>query len=296
MASVSAQAYPAVEHIIVDGGSTDGTLEIIESFQSPHSLRWISEGDDGMYEAINKGIRMARGDILAYVNSDDLYLPWSVEVAAAHLSMGVDLVYGDMGLLRRGRNMFLPKFYVPFDLNYYTHFAAIGQPTVFWKADVTQHIGDFDTTYQLIGDCEYWLRAAVAGCALTHVDEILAIQVEHGGTLRKTRPRELEAEQRRLRDTYSAVAGPPSRRVLRTRREGLRWRVLQIQFALASHRRNPRKWPRFLGFLRQQGIAMSRTRLLWYLLPSSFWPRGLSALDVGLLEQQLAEAMRLRLR
>jgi glycosyltransferase involved in cell wall biosynthesis len=117
---VAAQTYPNVEHIVVDGGSTDGTIEIVEAFESSHALRWISEPDGGMYEAVNKGLRLARGALLAYVNSDDMYLPWSVEVAAEQLSRGADLVFGDMGLLTRGWKTFRPQFYRPFDLNYYT--------------------------------------------------------------------------------------------------------------------------------------------------------------------------------
>ena len=287
LASVSAQTYPDVEHIIVDGGSTDGTIEIVESFESTHEFRWISEPDGGMYEAINKGLRLARGTILGYINSDDLYLPWSVEVAVAQLSRGSDLVYGDMGMLRRGRKTFLLAFYAPFDLNYYTHFATIGQPTVFWSADVTRSIGDFDASYQLLGDCEYWLRAAVAGHSLTHVNEILAIQGEHGGTLRLTRSNELDAELRRLRKAYAAVAGPPVQPEITSLRRRLRWRVQQFQFGLASRTHSPSKWPRFVAFLRHNGIEVNRRGLLWYLLPGRFWPHNLSAVDVVDLENSL---------
>jgi len=288
LASVSAQTHPNVEHIVVDGGSSDGTIEIVESFRSSHELRWISEPDGGMYEAINKGLGLARGTILAYLNSDDMYLPWSIQVAAASLERGADLVYGDLGLLRPGRRTFHPKFYAPFDLNYYTHFATIGQPSVFWGVDVARVLGDFDTSYQLLGDCEYWLRAAVAGFALTHVDEILAIQTEHGGTLRHTRPVELDAEFRRLRAAYVSYAGPPADHVLTFLRQGLQWRVQQIQFALDSLIRSPRKWPRFLRFLKQNEIKVDHVRLFWYLLPGRFWPQGLSAVDVEALETSLA--------
>jgi glycosyltransferase involved in cell wall biosynthesis len=285
---VSAQTYPAVEHIIVDGGSTDGTIEIVDAFQSSHDQPWISERDEGMYEAINKGLRLARGAIFAYLNSDDLYLPWSIEVAVAGLLGGADLVYGDLGSLERGPNTFHPKFYPRFDMNYFTHFAAIGQPAVFWRAEVTQQIGDFDTRYQLVGDCEYWLRAAAAGFNLTHINEILAIQVEHKGTLRRTRRREWEQENRFLRSTYSAVAGPPTQRRFRSLREGLRWRLLQLQFILAAHGLDSGKWPRFLEFLRQHGVDVSRSGLFWYLLPGRFWPSDLSTLDVEVLEERLA--------
>src|ERR671925_173377 len=74
--SVAAQTYRPIEHLLMDGGSTDGTVQVIERFaeSAPH-VRWISEPDSGMYEALGRGLRMARGDIIAYINSDDLYFP-----------------------------------------------------------------------------------------------------------------------------------------------------------------------------------------------------------------------------
>ena len=73
--SIRGQSYPDLEHVVVDGGSTDGTLALLAEFEGTYPLRWISEPDGGMYNAINKGLRMASGDILAYLNSDDLYFP-----------------------------------------------------------------------------------------------------------------------------------------------------------------------------------------------------------------------------
>jgi glycosyltransferase involved in cell wall biosynthesis len=291
LASVAAQTYPNIEHIVVDGGSIDGTVEILKRFVSPLDFHWVSEADRGMYEAINKGFSLARGEMLAYINSDDLYLPWSVEVAVSHLSTArADIVYGDMGMLRRARN-FRPKFYRPFDIAYYTHFEAIGQPSVFWKAAVTDRIGHFDETYQLIGDCEYWLRAAAAGFELTHVDEILAIQVEHGETLRQTRPDDLRLEFNRLRREYTAVAGPRRRQRLTRLKDRIRWRRLQLEFILLARLSTPAKWARFLAFLRERRIPVDRSGLLWYLLPARLWPLGLSTVDADLFERRLVETI-----
>ena len=80
--SIRNQHYENLEHIIVDGGSTDSTLEIIRKYELDYPLRWISEPDDGMYDAINKGFSMSSGDILAWLNSDDFYFPWTCEVVA----------------------------------------------------------------------------------------------------------------------------------------------------------------------------------------------------------------------
>ncbi len=74
MRSVRNQTYRNVEHIVVDGGSNDGTVDLLKRYESTYALTWISEADEGMYAAINKGLSQAQGDVLAYLNSDDLYL------------------------------------------------------------------------------------------------------------------------------------------------------------------------------------------------------------------------------
>src|SRR4029079_2623963 len=79
LASVRGQTYPNIEHIVVDGGSTDGALEILERERRAGTLRTTSGPDAGMYDAVNKGLGMATGEVLAYLNSDDAWLPWAVE-------------------------------------------------------------------------------------------------------------------------------------------------------------------------------------------------------------------------
>ena len=72
------QTYRDFEHIIVDGGSKDGTLEIIKKYEGKYPMRWISEKDNGMYDAISKGFKMAKGDVFCWINSDDMYMPWTL--------------------------------------------------------------------------------------------------------------------------------------------------------------------------------------------------------------------------
>ena len=79
--SVLNQNYPNLEYIIIDGGSSDGSVEIIKKYER-YIAYWVSEKDDGMYEAINKGLKISTGDILAYLNSDDLYKSNTVKIAA----------------------------------------------------------------------------------------------------------------------------------------------------------------------------------------------------------------------
>jgi len=270
--SVASQTYGRIEHIVIDGGSTDGTRELIESHSPSHPYRWTSEPDGGMYEAINKGLALAKGDVLAYLNSDDLYLPWSIEVALRALRRpGTDLVYGDMGVLRAGRDgrpsRFNLLFYPDFDLRHFAFVDAVGQPTVFWRRSVTDRIGDFDTRYRLIADCEYWLRAALSGATMHHVPEVLALQVDHGTTLRVTQQRRLLDEFRSLRDEMSRFVPRPRSTGWQRLRTGVFWRMRQLEFFSAMRARRARRWPRFVGLLHRHGISV-RVRDLRTILPA----------------------------
>src|SRR4030042_1239734 len=92
--SIKNQTYPRIEHIVIDGGSTDETLDILRKYGD--SLVWISEPDKGMYDASNKGITMAKGEILGWLMADDTYMPWAVETAVRFLVENPDvvMVYG----------------------------------------------------------------------------------------------------------------------------------------------------------------------------------------------------------
>ena len=201
--SVKNQDYPNIEHIIVDGGSTDNTLEILKKYEGTYNMRWISEPDDGMYQAINKGLRIAQGEIMAYLNSDDLYLPWTVATVALYFQSNpdVDLVYGDMlGLNTNGKLVL--RFYPPLNLGYIERTGFLGQPTVFWQKKVFEYLKGFDETLKFVADCDYWMKAGRIFTA-RKINEFLAIERDHPQAKRFAQHDSLKEELQRVCARYN---------------------------------------------------------------------------------------------
>ncbi|MBX2992930.1 MAG: glycosyltransferase [Bacteroidetes bacterium] len=157
---IADQSYLHIEHIIIDGGSTDGTLDILG-----HQTRakWISGPDNGMYDAINKGMKMATGEIVAYLNSDDLYFEDTVGRVVEFFDQNpdADLVYSDLLYIdENGESLFVRK-YPPFAWRMFAVLdgSTIPQQTAFWRRRVLESAGYFDSTFKMAGDFEFFVRA-----------------------------------------------------------------------------------------------------------------------------------------
>lgn len=164
--SISDQTYKNIEYIIVDGGSTDGTLEIIKKYISIVSIL-IVESDDGMYQAINKGINRANGSIVAYINSDDKYFPDAIEliVKCFLANKTVDLIYGNMVYIDYlGKVLFRQK-YPEFLLGrlIVSNFCMIGQPASFWRRSLHDKVGLFNCDFKMAADYEFFIRSGLHG-------------------------------------------------------------------------------------------------------------------------------------
>lgn len=163
--SVLEQNYPNLEYIVVDGGSTDGTVEILKKYEG--SLTWISEKDSGQSEAINKGMRMATGDILAYLNSDDMLEPGVLTAVAERFMSNPSIMWltGSCRIIdqddREVRSIITAYKNLLLDHYRYTLLLIanpISQPATFWKKEVLDEIGFFDPGESLVMDYDYWLR------------------------------------------------------------------------------------------------------------------------------------------
>ena len=159
--SVLNQGYPNFEHIIIDGGSTDDTIEILEKY---HHLIWISEKDSGQSEAINKGFRRTKGNIIGWLNSDDCYEPDVFFTVVKELSrpQGKYVIFGDCNVIdEKGERIGYCKGRFPDPDNlmkYWGRDYTIPQPSVFFYRDVFQDIGYLDEGLHYAMDYDYWLR------------------------------------------------------------------------------------------------------------------------------------------
>lgn len=209
--SVKNQDHPNIEHIVVDGGSTDGTLEVLKKYERTYNMRWVSEPDRGMYQAVNKGLRMGRGEIQGYLNSDDLYLPWAVATVADFFrnNPDVDVVYGDMMGLKLNHKLVL-CFYPPFNLRYVQRTGFLGQPTVFWRRRVFQQLGGFDEELKFVGDCDYWMKAGRV-FSIKKINEFLAIERDHSQAKRFAKHDSLKKELQKVRARYCDLGSTQGR-------------------------------------------------------------------------------------
>jgi glycosyltransferase involved in cell wall biosynthesis len=158
--SVSEQLYPHIEHLVIDGGSTDGTLDIVKSWMG-HEISLVSGPDLGIYDAMNKGISMAHGDVIGFLNSDDRFADVGVVGLIAHAmhNEGIDFCYGDLLMLEPkmrnivrhwksgllSRNRFITGWLPP-------------HPTLYVKKNLVHQIGLFNLNYGVASDIEWMMR------------------------------------------------------------------------------------------------------------------------------------------
>ncbi|MFN2159937.1 MAG: glycosyltransferase family 2 protein [Anaerolineales bacterium] len=160
--SVLDQDYPNIEYIIMDGGSTDSSLEIIKKYQSKLA-GWISEPDRGQTDAINKGFERASGEILAWINSDDTYQPGAVSEAVEYFKShtGTGLVYGDANLIDE-EGKIIGKF--PARQTDYPRlrrgYVHIPQQSSFFSGNIWKRVGPLDPSFHFAMDYDLWVRIA----------------------------------------------------------------------------------------------------------------------------------------
>lgn len=172
--SVLAQQWRPLEHIVLDGGSTDGTLDILKKYGA--HLRWISEPDKGQSDAVNKGIKMAAGDVVGWLNSDDIYYPGAVKLAAEFLAAHpeLDAVYGMADYVAADDSVIDGYPTEPWHFPRLKDVCFICQPALFLRRSVFERHGYLDTDLHYCMDYEYFLRLGGAGVRFGYLETKLA--------------------------------------------------------------------------------------------------------------------------
>jgi len=162
--SVLYQDYPASEYYVIDGASSDGSVEIIRKYENRLS-GWISEKDRGQADAINKGFSRCSGDIFGWINSDDFYLSNTFSAVADFFAShpDTDLVYGDVLSLDGYGKLLNVMSFADYDMNDLMTFRIISQPAVFFRRTAWEKAGGLDLDYHYLLDHHLWLRIASRG-------------------------------------------------------------------------------------------------------------------------------------
>jgi GT2 family glycosyltransferase len=218
--SVIEQDYADIEYLVIDGGSTDGSADIIKRYASRLAY-WISEKDSGQAEAINKGMARAQGEIVAWLNSDDTYLPGAVTAAVRAFEQNPDaaLVYADMLAVDERGQTFNTLRFRQLTLDDLLSFQIIGQPAVFMRRSAFENAGGLDLSYHFLLDHHLWIRIASQGRIL-HIPQTWAAARYHAKAKNRAQAAAFGREAFRILDwaktdpDFAPLLSPISHRAL----------------------------------------------------------------------------------
>ena len=191
--SVASQDYKAVEHIVVDGASKDHTIQVIEdTAKSQPGFRFVSEPDKGIYDALNKGIAMATGEVIGFLHSDDLLAAPDIltKIAQKFNEKGVDGVYADLQYVNKERPDKVIRHWrsCPFSPRLLNQGWMPPHPTFFLRKEVYQKHGGFDLTYKIAADYDFMLRVLKdAGYRFSYLPEVVTKMRVGGASNRSIR-------------------------------------------------------------------------------------------------------------
>lgn len=166
--SVATQDYPNIEHIVFDGGSKDGTIEILEKFPK---VDWVSEPDKGQSDALNKGFKKAKGKYIGWLNSDDLYTEGAVKKAVDYLESHPDvaMIYTDLNIIDQKDNIYGFTKGMEFSLKSLLENNPVKQPTLLMRREVIDELEGVDVNLHFVMDRELWLRMEMKGFKIKYL-------------------------------------------------------------------------------------------------------------------------------
>lgn len=166
--SALSQSYNNIEYIIIDGQSTDNTLDIIKKYETEIDY-WLSEKDGGIYYAMNKGINLAKGEIIGILNADDFYSPDAVlDIVDASLTSGASIFHGDIILQNNDRQTRMQP-----DIGKMMQQPSVFHPTCFVRKAVYENIGTFNTSYKISADYDFLLRCLKSNFTFEYIPRVI---------------------------------------------------------------------------------------------------------------------------
>jgi glycosyltransferase len=197
--SVMEQQFADIEHIIIDGGSTDGTLDIIKKYEA-HIAKWISEKDNGMYDAINKGIRMATGDIVGILNSDDIFASNDVIEAIVNCfnEYKLDAVYGDLEYVNKVNTNKVIRVWKGFSYKRFrfNYGWMPAHPTFYLRRELIGEFGGYESHYFTAADYEFMARYLYRYRISARYLPKLIVKMRNGGQSNVTLKSRIRANRR----------------------------------------------------------------------------------------------------
>lgn len=183
--SIIGQNYPNLEYIVMDGGSTDNSVDIIRKYES-HITHWESGADGGQADAINRGFALATGDILAWLNSDDMYLPGTLDLISKEFSAAekdeLQIFFGNcIHLVEETGEVFGSKVRHTAHVSDLELYDYLVQPSCFWTKNISEVVGPLHQGLIYAFDWEWFLRAKKKGCVFIPLDQYLSIYRIHAG-------------------------------------------------------------------------------------------------------------------